>query len=136
MTQSRPVSTDDVMDALQLSRGNAHMSLQSLVEWKLAHAFKPLGTRQVHYVSETDAYAMVLAVVRKRREQELRPFAELVDWVPEGVEEHAGADPAPFLQRLHAMAGQARRLNAALERAEREDESWWWRWILAPLRTK
>lgn len=54
----------------------------------------------------------------------------------EGVEEDAEADPAPFLQRLHAMAGQASRLNAALERAEREDESWWWRWILAPLRTK
>ena len=136
MTQPHPVSTDDVMKALQLSRGNAHSMLQALVSWKLVHAFKPLGTRQVRYVAETDAFAMLLAVVRKRREQELVPFAELVGWQPTGGASDEDTDQAEFLVRINAMANRARRLNSALERSEREDERWWWRWILAPLRTK
>lgn len=136
MTQPQPVSTDDAMNALQLSRGNAHTMLQSLVDWKLVHAFKPLGTRQVRYVAETDGFAMLLAVVKKRRERELVPFAQLVDWSPQGGAVDGDANQAEFLERLHAMADQAQRLNNAVERSEREDERWWWRWILGPLRTK
>ena len=43
VAQPQPVSTDEVMSALELSRGGAHNALQSLVDWKLAHGFKPLG---------------------------------------------------------------------------------------------
>ena len=136
MAQSQPVSTDEVMSALELSRGGAHNALQSLVDWKLAHAFKPLGARQVLYSAEDDAFAMLMAVVDKRRQQELLPVAELDAWNAQMKSEFSAQGREDFHERLAAIAHRARQLNALLVRTAREDEGWWWRWILRPLRTK
>ena len=136
MAQPQPVSTDEVMSALELSRGGAHNALQSLVDWKLAHAFKPLGARQVLYSAEDDAFAMLMAVVDKRRQQELVPVAELDAWNAQMQSELSKKGREDFHERLAAIAHRARQLDALLVRTARDDEGWWWRWILGPLRTK
>ena len=136
MAQAAPVSTDDVMDALELSRGGAHNALQSLVDWKLVHAFKPLGARQVQYAAEDDPFAMLMAIIHKRREQELVPLAELDAWNAQMKTELSAQGREDFHERLGGIAHRARQLDALLVRTAREDEGWWWRWILGPLRTK
>ena len=136
MAQSQPVSTDEVMSALELSRGGAHNALQSLVDWKLAHAFKPLGVRQVRYSAEDDAFAMLMAIVDKRRQQELVPVAELDAWNAQMKSELSAQGREDFHERLAAIAHRARQLDALLVRAVLEDEGWWLHWILRPLRTK
>ena len=136
MAQTSPVSTDEVMEALQLSRGGAHNALQALVDWKLAHAFKPLGARQVKYTAEDDPFAMLMAVIHKRRKQELVPIAELAEWNAEMKAELSVQGREDFHERLGSIAHRARQLDALLVRTAREDEGWWWRWVLGPLRTK
>lgn len=136
MAQDAPVSTDDVMDALELSRGGAHNALQSLVDWKLVHAFKPLGARQVQYAAEDDPFAMLMAIIQKRRKQELVPLAELDEWNTQMKTEFSAQGREDFHERLSGIAQRARQLDALLVRTAREDEGWWWRWILGPLRTK
>lgn len=136
MAQPQPVSTDEVMSALELSRGGAHNALQSLVDWKLAHAFKPLGARQVKYTAEDDPFAMLMAIIHKRRMQELVPLAELAEWNAQMKSELSKQGREDFHERLAAIAHRARQLDVLLVRTAREDEGWWWRWILGPLRTK
>ena len=136
MAQASPVSTDEVMEALELSRGGSHNALQSLVEWKLAHAFKPLGARQVKYTAEDDPFAMLMAVIHKRREQELVPIAELAEWNAEMKAELSLQGREDFHERIGGIAHRARQLDTLLVRTAREDEGWWWRWVLGPLRTK
>ena len=118
-----------------MSRGGAHNALQSLVDWKLAHAFKPLGARQVLYSAEDDAFAMLMAVVDKRRQQELVPVAELDAWNAQMKSELSSRAGRIFMnawRSLHTGPVNWMRFGAH----GREDEGWWWRWILGPLRTK
>lgn len=136
MTQATPVTTDDVMRALSLSRGSAHTMLQSLVDWKLVHAFKPLGTRQVRYLAEDDPYAMLIAIVRARKARELEPLAALAEWNEQMEATMALEGGAVFNVRLARITERAKRLDEVLDRSFREDEGWWWRWLLSPLRTK
>lgn len=136
MTQADPVTTDDVMRALSLSRGGAHTMLQSLVDWKLAHAFKPLGTRQVRFMAEDDPYAMLIAIVRARKARELAPLAALAEWNEQMQATMASEGRSEFHDRLAHITERAKRLDDVLERSIREDEGWWWRWLLSPLRTK
>ena len=136
MTQADPVTTDDVMRALSLSRGGAHTMLQSLVDWKLAQAFKPLGTRQVRFMAEDDPYAMLIAIVRARKARELAPLAALAEWNEQMQATMASDGRSEFHDRLAHITERAKRLDDVLERSIREDEGWWWRWLLSPLRTK
>lgn len=136
MTQAAPVTTDDAMQALSLSRGSAHTMLQSLVDWKLAHAFKPLGTRQVRFMAEDDPYAMLIAIVRVRKTRELEPLVALSEWNDRMEPAVASEGRSEFHDRLARITERASRLNEVLDRSVREDEGWWWRWLLSPLRTK
>lgn len=136
MAQPHPVSTDEVMSALELSRGGAHNALQSLVEWKLAHGFKPLGARQVKYTAEDDSFAMLMAVIHNRRRQELVPLAELAEWNAEMKDELSAQGRTDFHEWIGGIAHRARQLDTLLVQTAREDEGWWWRWLLGPLRTK
>ena len=35
LASDKPLSTDEVMEALQISRGNANMNLRDLMNWEL-----------------------------------------------------------------------------------------------------
>ena len=125
MSESAPRSTDDVMKALGLSRGRAHGVLQELVDWKLVHPLKRLGTRQVRYLAESDPWTMLLAIVQQRKARELDPLVEL-----------GAADRTQLGVNLSLIALKAQQVSTALDWVQQEDETRWWSWLLSPLRTK
>lgn len=136
MSESAPRSTDDVMKALGLSRGRAHGVLQELVDWKLVHPLKRLGTRQVRYLAESDPWTMLLAIVQQRKARELDPLVELGAWVEGHRSDLAAADRTQLGVNLSLIALKAQQVSTALDWVQQEDETRWWSWLLSPLRTK
>ena len=67
-----PRSTDDVMDRLNISRGNASMSLRALCNWGIIERQHKRGERREYFVSLTDVWEMfsIIAAERKRREMD------------------------------------------------------------------
>jgi len=90
----------------------------------------------VKYTAEDDPFAMLMAIIHKRRMQELVPLAELAEWNAEMKDELTAHGRAEFHERIGGIAHRARQLDTLLVRTAREDEGWWWRWLLGPLRTK
>jgi len=136
LIQSNPQPTDAAMEALNMSRGRAHTVLQELVDWKLAHPIKRIGTRQIKYVAEQDPWTMLLAILHQRKNRELVPLLELAKWNDEHKKELLNSGQEAFHSRLSVIVNRASQLNQALDVAKSESESWWWSWILSPLRTK
>ncbi len=73
MISTRPVSTDDVMRELKISRGNASMNLRELMAWGMVHRYKRPGDRKDVYCSESDVWHMFSRVVRERKRREVDP---------------------------------------------------------------
>ena len=71
-----PLEVNEIMDRLQISRGNASMNLRELIDWGIVRRFRQPGDRKDVYVSDTDPYQMFLRVVRERKRRELDPTAE------------------------------------------------------------
>ncbi len=66
--------TDDVMDRLQISRGNASMTLRSLVEWGVISREHRKGDRKEYFSAEQDVWTMFRAIVRERLKREVDPL--------------------------------------------------------------
>lgn len=68
----QPQSTDDVMDRLNISRGNASMSLRALCNWGIIQRQHKRGERREYFVSLSDVWEMfsIIAAERKRREMD------------------------------------------------------------------
>lgn len=67
-----PQSTDDVMERLNISRGNASMSLRALCNWGIIERQHKRGERREYFVSLSDVWEMfsIIAAERKRREMD------------------------------------------------------------------
>lgn len=65
--------TDDVMERLQISRGNASMSLRALQEWGIIGRVHRRGDRKEYFESERDVWTIFKTIARERKKRELDP---------------------------------------------------------------
>ena len=78
MTSPEPLSTDEVMEALEVSRGNAHTNLKELVNWGLLRIVTRKGDRKEYFEAEKDVWEMFRRIVEQRKRRELDPALETV----------------------------------------------------------
>jgi len=55
----RPLTAEDIADALGMARSNVSNSMRELLAWKLIRRVPVLGDRRDHYEAETDLWQMV-----------------------------------------------------------------------------
>lgn len=68
-----PMCTDDIMERLQISRGNASMSIRALLDWGVVARAHRRGDRKEYFKAEQDVWAMFRAIVRERMKREADP---------------------------------------------------------------
>jgi DNA-binding transcriptional regulator GbsR (MarR family) len=78
MTSAEPMSTDEVMEALEISRGNAHANLKELVAWGLLRVVVRKGERREYFEAEKDVWRIFTVVARERKRREIDPALEVV----------------------------------------------------------
>lgn len=74
-----PLSTEDVMEQLSISRGNANLNLRALMDWKLVYKVIIKGERKEYFSAEKDIQKVAMYITNERRKRELQPVLEIVD---------------------------------------------------------
>ena len=74
----RPQCTDDVMDRLNISRGNASMSLRALCDWGIIRRFHRRGERREYFESLGDVWEMFSIIASERKRREMDPVLETI----------------------------------------------------------
>jgi len=69
----RPLTAEDIADALGMARSNVSNSMRELLAWKLIRRVPVLGDRRDHYEAETDLWQMVSRIAQGRKEREIDP---------------------------------------------------------------
>lgn len=69
-----PMNTDEVMERLHISRGNASMTLRTLVEWGLVARVHNRGDRKEYFRAEQDVWRLFATIVRERKRREFDPL--------------------------------------------------------------
>ena len=76
MLNEEPVDLETVSGELNISRGNASMSLKELRNWGVIHRVHISGDRRDFYVAEPDIWKMLFSIARVRKEREFDPALE------------------------------------------------------------
>jgi DNA-binding transcriptional regulator GbsR (MarR family) len=71
---SEPLSMDDLMERLKISRGNASMNLRALEDWGIIQRVHFTGDRREYFRSLADAWDLFHTVVRERKRREFDPM--------------------------------------------------------------
>mgnify|MGYP006283286103 CR=1 FL=1 len=69
----RPLNTDEIMERLDVSRGNANMNLRSLVDWDLVTKTQQKDSRKDYYEAEKDVWQITARIIEERQRREVHP---------------------------------------------------------------
>ncbi|HYF14569.1 MAG TPA: ArsR family transcriptional regulator [Phycisphaerales bacterium] len=100
--------TDDIMERLQISRGNASMSLRALVDWGIVSRVARRGERREYFAAEQDVWALFRAIVRERMNREVDPLLASLHEVRDLAGRHGAAD-------REAIAAHNKRVDAMID---------------------
>jgi len=75
---AEPLSTDDVMGRLNISRGNASMSLRALCDWGIVQRLHKRGQRREYFQSLSDVWEMFSLIAAERKRREMDPVLETI----------------------------------------------------------
>ena len=119
---TEPLSTDDVMEQLNISRGNANMNLRALIDWGLVSKVLKPGERKDHFEAEKDVWRIATQITRERKKRELEPMVKLLSELERT--EGASNDAKAFRKVTSDLKDLTSRIDAVLERTTRSDVQW------------
>lgn len=73
-----PLSAEEIMEELKISRGNANMNLRGLVDWGLVYRRSKAGERKDFFTAEKVLWNVFRKTLEKRKTKELNPMLEMI----------------------------------------------------------
>jgi len=103
MTAPEAVTTDEVMEELQISRGNAHTNLKELVAWGLLRVVVKKGERREFFEAEKDVWKIFTIVARERKRREIDPALSILSKCAEESREIGTPEGKAFHDQMRAL---------------------------------
>jgi DNA-binding transcriptional regulator GbsR (MarR family) len=69
-----PLTTDEIMEQLQVSRSNANLNIRALLDWGLVYKKSMAGDRKEYFIAEKDIWDVALKIMKERRRKEVEPI--------------------------------------------------------------
>lgn len=69
----RPLTAEEIAEALALARSNVSNSIKELQNWGLVRRVPVMGDRRDHFEAETDVWTIAALIVAGRKEREIDP---------------------------------------------------------------
>ena len=103
----RPLDTDEIMERLGISRGNANMNLRALVDWRLVRKTHQLGSRKDYYTAEKDVWKITTTIIEERQRREIKPVQHALTAVARDLRQAGDLSPseARFTARMEGLVG-------------------------------
>jgi DNA-binding transcriptional regulator GbsR (MarR family) len=117
-----PLSAEDIMNDLKISRGNANMNIRALIDWGLVHKELKQGERKEFFVAEKDMWAMIRQVIIHRKKKELEPAIKILSEIMSVRPNSPEAEE--FLKVTSELKMFSDKTDAALEKVIRSKPTW------------
>ena len=103
MTAIEPMCTDEVMETLEISRGNAHTNLKELVAWGLVRVVVRKGERREYFEAEKDVWTIFTIVARERKRREIEPALSILNKCAEDSRDIKTPEGKAFHEQMKAL---------------------------------
>jgi DNA-binding transcriptional regulator GbsR (MarR family) len=119
-----PLSQDDVMEQLNISRGNANMNIRELIDWGLVERQIVPGERREFFVAEKDIWKVFGQIVKERKKRELEPMMKLLDQLGDVEGDKREKEVKTFTDTVQNIQRVAEQANKALDTMVKAEENW------------
>jgi DNA-binding transcriptional regulator GbsR (MarR family) len=129
----KPLSAEDVMEELQISRGNANMNLRALIDWGLVRKEYKAGERREFFVAEKDMWRLSTQIIQERQKRELAPIMQVLKEVKNVNQSEETEESTAFVESVAHIEGIVSQANDFLDFVVRAERNWFTKNMLSLL---
>ncbi len=119
-----PVTQDDIMDQLNISRGNTNMNIRELINWGLVERVLLTGERKEYFSAEKDIWKVVKQIVKERKKRELEPMLRLLDQLEEVDGDRKDKNVKALVDTVSGIKKLGKQADKTLDVMIKAEESW------------
>jgi DNA-binding transcriptional regulator GbsR (MarR family) len=118
------MSTEEVMEDLQISRGNANMNLRELLNWGLVRKDLKPGERKEYFYAEKDIWKAAMQIIKERRKRELEPLLQVMGELKTLDKEDTSDEAKEFTKVVANIEDVIGKADVALDKMSRAQDNW------------
>jgi DNA-binding transcriptional regulator GbsR (MarR family) len=120
-----PLSAEDVMEQLQISRGNANMNIRELIDWNLVQRITIVGERKEFFSAEKDMWVVITQIIKERKKRELEPMLKLMKQLQD-VPNDKSAEYKAYKNTVDSIIKYSEQADKTFEKLIKAEENWFW----------
>jgi len=121
------LTTEEIMEELKISRGNANMTLRDLISWGLVE--HKAGERKEYFFADKDTWNIARQVAKERRKRELDPIIKILDELSKVEGDSKDEAFKTFNKSVTDINKLAKNVDKTLETMLKAEENWFWKSI-------
>lgn len=126
-----PLSAEEIMAQLNISRGNANMNLRALMDWGLVTKEIKSGERKEYFFAGKDMWEVARKIVYERRKREIEPILQVVKELgKEKITDGKKEEIAAFNNTIEELSKFTNKANSLLDKFVNSDEYWFYKTLL------
>ncbi|MBI3137302.1 MAG: MarR family transcriptional regulator [Sphingobacteriales bacterium] len=118
------LTQDDIMEELNISRGNTNMNIRELINWGLVERVLITGERKEFFTAEKDIWKVVKQIVKERKKRELEPMLHLLDRLEAVEGDKKDKQVKTFVDTISSIKKLGRQADKTLDTMIKAEESW------------
>jgi len=120
------LTTEEIMEALSISRGNANMTLRDLMGWGLIEKQHKAGERKEYFYADKDTWNIARQVAKERRKRELDPVLKALDELSKVEGDSSDPEFKTFNKSVTDINKLAKNVDKTLDTMLKAEENWFW----------
>jgi DNA-binding transcriptional regulator GbsR (MarR family) len=123
LATGKPLSTDEVMEQLEISRGNANMNLRALMDWGIVRKEFIKGDRKEYFVAEKDVWFLFKQITKERRKREIEPVISFLEEL-KNIDDKDSDEAKEFIRLMEDFSSVTGKINNIMDLAIKSDDHW------------
>ncbi len=119
-----PLTQDDIMEELNISRGNVNMNIRELINWGLTDRVILPGERKEYFSAEKDIWKVVKQIVKERKKRELEPMLKLLDQLENVDGDKKDKNVKSFVDVVSGIKKLGHQADKTLDVMVKAEENW------------
>lgn len=126
LVSATSMTTEEIMEALQISRGNVNMNVRDLMNWGIVRKVLKPGERKEFFEAEKDIWKVGMLVAKERKKRELEPIIKSLEQISIIEVEESDSDTKQFLETIENLKNFANNTNSMLDSIMKAEENVLW----------
>ncbi len=126
LVSAEALTTEDIMEALNISRGNANMTLRDLINWGLIEKKHKAGERKEYFTADKDTWNIARQVAKERRKRELDPMLKVLDELSSVKGDSENPEFKTFNKSITDIHKLAKNVDKTFDTMIKAEENWFW----------